>query len=163
MSHRVGLDQALKLLAYPIKNSGVKVERRYDDDTPEIEAYGGMLNQVWTNLIDNALDAMPGGGTLALVARPDGDHVLVEVIDTGTGIAPEKVGRVFDPFFTTKGVGEGTGLGLDLVRRIVETTHRGRVAVRSAPGCTNFTVRLPLRPVPEENEHEAPAEVASEA
>ena len=105
---RVGLDQALKLLAYPIKNSGVKVERRYDDDTPEIEAYGGMLNQVWTNLIDNALDAMPGGGTLALVARPDGDHVLVEVIDTGTGIAPEKVGRVFDPFFTTKGVGEGS-------------------------------------------------------
>ena len=148
-----GLDQTVKLLAYPIRSANVRVERRYAEGLPPVDGYAGMLNQVWTNLLDNALDAMPHGGTLTLTTRPDGpDHVCVEVADTGTGIPPEVVRRIFEPFFTTKGVGEGTGLGLDVARRIVEGTHGGSLNVRSTVGAgTTFTVRLPLRsfPVPD--------------
>ncbi len=139
-----GLDSTLTMLAYEIRKHGIKVDKKYADDLPPISANAGELNQVWTNLIDNAIDAMPEGGELKLVTRKEGDSILVEIIDTGEGIPEDVQQRVFEPFFTTKGVGEGTGLGLDVVRRIVARSHRGQVTVRSEKGCTNFTVRLPI-------------------
>jgi signal transduction histidine kinase len=110
---------------------------------PRIEAIPGELNQVWTNLIDNAIDAMEGKGTLRLSTRPDGDHVIVEVADTGSGMPPEVQARAFEPFFTTKDVGDGTGLGLDISRRIVVDRHHGEILIASQPGQTVLTVRLP--------------------
>jgi signal transduction histidine kinase len=107
-------------------------------------AYGSELNQVWTNLIDNAADAMKNGGTLAIRTALDHDSVVVEIIDTGTGIAPEIQDKIFEPFFTTKKMGEGTGLGLDTVYRIIQR-HRGNIQVDSKPGNTCFKVRLPLK------------------
>ena len=111
--------------------------------------YGGELNQVWTNLIDNAVQAMDGAGTLTIRTSLDGDYVRVEIGDTGPGIPPELRQRIFEPFFTTKPVGEGTGLGLDISYRIVVARHGGDLTVESEPGDTRFIVRLPLteRPV----------------
>lgn len=106
--------------------------------------YPAELNQAWTNLIDNARDAMTGAGTLTLRSRADDECVVVEVTDSGTGIAPEIQARVFEPFFTTKGVGQGTGLGLDVSYRVVVDRHHGDLRVNSEPGRTTFTVRLPL-------------------
>ncbi len=142
-----GLDSTLTMLAHEIRTRNVTVVRDYADDLLPVPANPGELNQVWTNLIDNAVDAMPGGGELKIVTRREDDEAVVEIIDTGAGIPEEVQGRIFEPFFTTKGVGEGTGLGLDVVRRIVTQSHRGHIAVRSEPGCTNFTVRLPLTDV----------------
>jgi signal transduction histidine kinase len=118
------------------------VVRDYGPDVPPIQALAAELNQVWTNLITNALDAMDGQGTLRVSTRVDRDAVVVEVADTGTGMSPETKEHVFDPFFTTKGVGQGTGLGLDISRRIVER-HSGDITVDSRPGETVFRVRLP--------------------
>jgi signal transduction histidine kinase len=101
---------------------------------------------VWTNLIDNAIDAMDGEGTLRLATSVDGDHVVVEIGDTGPGMDPDVVQRVFEPFFTTKDVGKGTGLGLDISRRIVVDRHGGDITFTSQPGATTATVRLPIRP-----------------
>ena len=103
---------------------------------------------MWTNLIDNAIDALGERGTLTITTRRDGDCVEVEVSDDGPGIPPETLDRVFDPFFTTKSVGKGTGLGLDTARRIVVERHDGSLSVRSQPGATTFLVRLPLRGAP---------------
>ncbi len=122
----------------------MKVAREYEEDLPRIEAYGSELNQVWTQLIDNALEAMDGEGHLRVHARRAGDGALVEIADDGPGIPEEIRGRIFDPFFTTKGVGEGTGLGLDVVWRIVVVGHKGDVRVESKPGDTRFQVRLPV-------------------
>jgi signal transduction histidine kinase len=113
-----------------------------------VPGYPGELNQVWTNLIVNALDAMAGEGTLTLRTARDGDCVLVEVADTGPGIPEELRQRVFEPFFTTKPVGQGTGLGLDVSYRVVVTRHGGDLRVRSRPGDTRFQVRLPLQEPP---------------
>jgi signal transduction histidine kinase len=109
-----------------------------------VPAYAGELNQVWTNLIHNALDAMAGAGTLTLRTRVDGDCASVEVADTGPGIPEELRRRVFEPFFTTKPIGQGTGLGLDVSWRIVVNRHGGDLRVTSQPGDTRFQVRLPL-------------------
>jgi signal transduction histidine kinase len=105
----------------------------------------GELNQVWTNLVDNAVDAMDGVGTLTVTTRPDGEAVVVEVRDTGAGMSPEVQQRAFEAFYTTKGVGRGTGLGLDIAHRIVVQRHGGSIEIESRPGDTRMRVRLPVR------------------
>jgi signal transduction histidine kinase len=137
-----GLDSTLVVLKHRIPD-GVTVVRDYDPDTPVIEAIPGELNQVWTNLITNALDAMDGTGTLRLSTRPERDGVVVEVGDTGTLGDPGAKDRAFEPFFTTKGVGEGTGLGLDISRRIVVGRHGGDISIDLRPGETVLRVWLP--------------------
>jgi len=123
----------------------VKVVKEYDRGLPDIPVYGAELNQVWTNLIDNALQAMDGSGTLTIrTSRVDEHRVAVEIGDTGPGIAPEVIGRIFEPFFTTKPVGQGTGLGLDISWRIVVNKHHGDLQVESQPGDTRFRVILPV-------------------
>jgi signal transduction histidine kinase len=139
-----GIDSTLVVLGDKL-HDGISVVRDYADDLPRIEAIPGELNQVWTNLIDNAIDAMEGKGTLRVSARSDGGHVVVEVADTGHGMTPDVQARVFEPFFTTKDVGKGTGLGLDISRRIVVDRHHGEIDVASQPGQTVMTVRLPTR------------------
>ena len=109
-----------------------------------VSAYAGELNQVWTNLVDNAVDAMAGGGTLRLVTCRDGDDVVVEVVDSGTGMTPAVAARAFEAFYTTKDVDAGTGLGLDIARRIVVERHHGVITVDSRPGETILRVRLPV-------------------
>jgi signal transduction histidine kinase len=123
---------------------GITVVREYDRSLPPIPAYAAELNQVWTNLIDNAVGAMPHGGTLTLRTMRDGDRLAVEVADTGVGIPADVRPRIFEPFFTTKPVGEGTGLGLDISYRIVVNKHHGDIRVTSEPGDTRFRVLLPL-------------------
>jgi signal transduction histidine kinase len=123
---------------------GVKVVKQWDKTLPPIPAYAAELNQVWTNLIDNALSAMDGHGTLTITTVRDGDYVCVEIGDTGPGIPPEVRPRIFEPFFTTKPVGEGTGLGLDISYRIVVNKHHGDIRVQTEPGNTRFRVLLPV-------------------
>ena len=106
--------------------------------------YAAELNQVWTNLIDNAVDAMDGEGTLTIVTSVEGDDVVIEIGDTGPGIAADLPQRMFEPFFTTKDVGKGTGLGLDISRRIVVDRHAGDITFTSQPGATTAKIRLPL-------------------
>jgi len=137
-----GIESTLVVLGEKL-HDGVAVVRDYADDMPRIEAIPGELNQVWTNLIDNAIDAMEGEGTLRVSTRTDGDHVIVEVADTGSGMPPDVQARAFEPFFTTKDVGKGTGLGLDISRRIVVERHHGEILIASQPGQTVLTVRLP--------------------
>jgi signal transduction histidine kinase len=108
-----------------------------------VPAYAAELNQVWTNLIHNALDAMAGAGTLRVATRADGAAAVVEIADTGPGMSAAVAARAFDPFFTTKPVGKGTGLGLDIARRIVQERHGGTIAIDSRPGDTVLRVRLP--------------------
>jgi signal transduction histidine kinase len=139
------LDATLTMLAAKIPHD-VKVVREYDRTVPLIPAYAAELNQVWTNLIDNALGAMAGKGTLTVRTVRDGDQVCIEIRDTGPGIAPEIRPRIFEPFFTTKPVGEGTGLGLDISYRIVVNKHHGDIQVDSHPGATMFRVCLPIEP-----------------
>ena len=136
-----GLEDTLQLLSHRLKE--VKVERIYDRLLPPIQAYGSELNQVWTNLIDNAIDAMDGKGTLEIVTLNESDRISVQIIDSGTGIPPEIQSRIFEPFFTTKSVGS-SGLGLDTVRRIVENRHRGTISLESVPNQTCFTISLPV-------------------
>jgi len=123
---------------------GVSLRREYAEDLPRIQGYGSELNQVWTNLIDNALDAIDGTGEIVLRTRNEGDWIVVEVNDNGPGIPEELQGRVFDQFFTTKEPGKGTGLGLDISNRIVVDKHRGNIRLSSQPGNTRFEVRLPV-------------------
>jgi signal transduction histidine kinase len=141
-----GLESTLVMLGHKLRH-GVTVVRDYGADVPRIDAYAGELNQVWTNLIDNAVDAMEGTGTLRLTTRPDGDRVVVEIGDTGPGMPPQVAARAFEPFYTTKDVGKGTGLGLDIARRIVVDRHGGTIAIDPRPGETVLVVRLPVRPV----------------
>ncbi|MGY1836495.1 ATP-binding protein [Blastococcus sp. SYSU DS0510] len=136
-----GLESTLVMLAHRTPKD-VTVVRDYGADVPHIQALAAELNQVWTNLLTNALDAMDGRGTLRVSTRRSRDAVIVEVADTGAGMSPEIQEHVFDPFFTTKGVGHGTGLGLDISRRIVER-HSGSITIDSRPGETVFRVRLP--------------------
>ncbi|GGN80673.1 histidine kinase [Streptomyces albiflavescens] len=137
------LDSTLLMLAGKM-GSGIKVVKEYDRTLPRIPAYPGELNQVWTNLIDNAVSAMDGEGTLTVRTALDRDQLLVEFRDSGPGVPAEIRDRIFDPFFTTKPVGEGTGLGLDISWRIVANKHHGSIHVESVPGNTRFQVRLPL-------------------
>ena len=140
-----GLDSTLVMLGHKLRE-GIKVVREYGADVPRIDAYAGELNQVWTNLIDNAADAMHDtGGTLRVATRVDGDQVVVEIGDTGPGMSPEVVARAFDAFYTTKDVGKGAGLGLDIARRIVVERHGGTITVDSRPGSTVLRVAIPAR------------------
>ena len=141
-----GLESTLIMLGHKLRGGGVTVVRDYGTDVPEIEAYPGELNQVWTNLIDNAIDAMDGAGTLRITTRAEGNEVMVEIGDTGPGMSPEVIARAFDAFYTTKDVGKGTGLGLDIAQRIVVERHGGTIGIDSRPGETVLRVRLPLRP-----------------
>jgi PAS domain S-box-containing protein len=149
VSVRDGLEGTLIILRSKLKH-GIRVVREYSDDVPSIEAYASELNQVWTNLIDNAADAMEGDGTMILRTRRDDGWLVVEVEDDGPGIPPDIQPRIFDPFFTTKGPGDGTGLGLNISRNIIVKKHHGDLTVSSVPGCTRFTVRLPIDGVPPE-------------
>jgi signal transduction histidine kinase len=137
------IDSTLVMLARKIP-PGVTVVKDYDKDLPSVPAYAAELNQVWTNLIDNAVQAMGDTGTLTLRTRRDDEFATVMVHDTGPGIPPDVKDRVFEPFFTTKPIGYGTGLGLDIAWRIVVNKHRGYLKVVSEPGSTTFVVRLPL-------------------
>ncbi|WP_432940122.1 ATP-binding protein [Kribbella sp. CA-253562] len=128
------------------KLQGIEVVKDFDPDLPAIPAYAAELNQVWTNIIDNAVSAMDGSGTLTLRTRRDGAYAVVEIGDTGPGIPPEIRRRIFEPFFTTKPIGEGTGLGLDISWRIVVKKHHGDLRVESEPGNTVFKIVLPLDP-----------------
>ncbi len=144
-----GIENTLTILAYKLRQNEVTLERDFDKTIPTICAYGSELNQVWTNLLDNAIDALtdqPAPRTITIRTRPAGQDTLVEIIDNGSGIPPEIKGRIFDPFFTTKDVGKGTGLGLDIAYRIVVRRHHGEISVDSKQGETRFLVRLPLAP-----------------
>ena len=136
-----GLDATLQMLQSRMDR--IQIERDYEAGLPRINAYGGELNQVWTALIENALDALGNQGRLRLACKLEGEMLLVEIWDTGPGIPPELQERIFEPFFTTKAPGQGLGLGLDNAMRIVRK-HKGHLSVRSEPGSTCFRVRLPL-------------------
>jgi signal transduction histidine kinase len=137
-----GIDNTLTILGYRLKHCQVKVVRNYDDSLPRITARGSELNQIWTNLLSNALDALNGEGTITITTRMSGTRIAVDIEDDGPGIPAEVQSKIFDPFFTTKPVGKGTGLGLDIARRIA-VGHRGNISVKSRPGSTCFTVMLP--------------------
>ncbi len=138
-----GLESTLIMLGHKLRD-GITVVREYDDSVPTITANPGELNQVWTNLIDNAVDAMDGTGTLTVRTYADARHVVVEIRDTGPGMTDEVAAHAFEPFFTTKEVGKGTGLGLDISRRIIVERHGGEIGVESVPGSTAVRARLPL-------------------
>ena len=137
-----GIKSTLVMLASKLE--GIEVVKEFDPSLPKVPVYAGELNQVWTNLIDNAVQAMNGHGRLTLRTSVDGDRVRVEVGDTGPGVPDKLRQRIFEPFFTTKPVGQGTGLGLDISYRIVVGRHGGDISVESRPGDTRFIVRLPL-------------------
>jgi signal transduction histidine kinase len=150
------LDSTLLMLGRKI-GSGITVVKDYDRTLPPVPGYPAELNQVWTNLIDNAASAMKGEGTLTVRTALDRDQALIEFRDTGPGVPAEVRERIFEPFFTTKPVGEGTGLGLDISWRIVVAKHHGDLRVESSPGDTRFQVRLPLTaPEPEAGPETAP-------
>jgi signal transduction histidine kinase len=137
-----GIDSSLVMLSHKL-GEDVTVVRDYDATAPRIEAIPVELNQVWTNLIDNAIDAMDGKGTLRISTWADAEMLVVEIGDTGPGMSPEVQARAFEPFFTTKEVGRGTGLGLDISRRIIADRHHGSIAIESTPEGTTLRVRLP--------------------
>ncbi len=141
-----GLDNTVTILNYKLKKHNLLVVRNYDKNLPMIEADGGSLNQVWTNLIDNAIDALAEqeDGRIELMTSVKNNCVVVEIADNGSGIPPEIQSRIFEPFFTTKDIGEGTGIGLDLVYRIVVAEHQGNISCTSQPGETKFVVKLPI-------------------
>ncbi|HWK88711.1 MAG TPA: ATP-binding protein [Longimicrobium sp.] len=137
-----GIESTLTMLGHKLR--GLEVRRSYERELPRVPAYGGDLNQVWTNLIENAADAMGGSGTLRIRTARENGSAVVEIADSGPGIPQEIRERIWDPFFTTKEPGKGTGLGLDIVRRIVVDKHGGEIELDSAPGETRFRVTLPL-------------------
>ena len=140
-----GLRNTLHMLAYRFKKGNVQLVEQYAPMVPPVHAYPGELNQVWTNLIDNALDAMEptGKGVLEITTKQDGPFVQVTITDSGPGVPADIQSQIFDPFFTTKEIGKGTGLGLDVVQRIVKQ-HKGTIRLRSVPGRTSFTVCFPI-------------------
>ena len=139
-----GIDSTLVMLRQKL-GEGVTVIREYGTGVPRIEANPADLNQVWTNLIDNAIDAMDASGTLRISTRADAEHVVIEIADTGPGMPAEVLARAFEAFYTTKDVGKGAGLGLDIARRIIVERHHGQITAGSRPGQTVFRVQLPLR------------------
>jgi signal transduction histidine kinase len=139
-----GLETTLAVLGHKLKHTGIQVARDYDRDLPKLMVYGSELNQVWTNLLDNAIDAVGKQGTITIRTRRDGDCATIDVSDDGPGIPDELRDRLFDSFVTTKEVGQGTGLGLATARRIVVDRHDGSLTLDSGPGETTFHVRLPF-------------------
>jgi signal transduction histidine kinase len=140
---RQGILDSLTLLDAKVRGKSVEVALSLPADLPWAHGVGAELNQVWMNLLDNALDAAPPGGHVGVSAAPELDRLVVRVTDDGPGIPPGIQGRIFDPFFTTKGVGKGTGLGLDIVRRLLQQ-HEADITLESVPGRTEFQVRLPV-------------------
>ena len=139
-----GLETTLTVLGYKLKNTTIAIVRDYDRSLPKLTVRGSELNQVWTNLLDNAIDALGEQGTITIATRADGGCAEVEITDDGPGIPDEALTRIFDPFFTTKDVGQGTGLGLATARRIVVDRHDGSLTLDTQPGRTTFRVRLPF-------------------
>ena len=139
-----GLDTTLTILGHKLRHTSIELVRRYDRTLPRLTVNGGELNQVWTNLLDNAIQALGQSGTITITTLLDGACVRVDIADDGPGIPREVRERIFDPFFTTKEVGLGTGLGLDTARRIVVERHRGAIEAESEPGNTVFHVWLPV-------------------
>ena len=145
------IENTLTLLGYKLREKNIMVKKTFCVNLPEIPAYIGELNQVWTNLIDNAIFALQKDGELVIETSCNAHYVNVKIIDNGAGIPPEIVSRIFDPFFTTKKLGEGTGIGLDLVKRII-THHNGEIKVNSKPGRTEFMACIPLGQAKKEQE-----------
>jgi signal transduction histidine kinase len=141
-----GLDSTLIMLGHKLKKGDIEVVRDYEKNLPHVCGHAGELNQVWTNLLDNAIDAVDGHGRITVRTASENGRVLVEVSDDGPGIPEEVKERIFKPFYTTKDVGEGTGLGLDISYRVVVEDHKGEIRVLSEPGDTRFQVRLPILP-----------------
>lgn len=141
-----GLISTLIMLKHKLKAKQIKLVKELDYTLPPFNAFVGELNQVWTNLLDNAIDAMSEGGTLHLKSYADRHFICVEITDNGSGIPEEVIDKIFDPFFTTKGIGEGTGMGLDIVKKII-ANHKGDIRVESQPGKTTFLVCLPTQNV----------------
>jgi signal transduction histidine kinase len=139
-----GLENTLVIMQHKLKQ-GVTVRREYSPNLPRIEAYASELNQVWTNIIDNAIDAMGGTGEITLRTYEEDDQVVVEIIDNGPGIPPDIKERIFEPFFTTKEPGQGTGLGLHISHDIIANRHHGQLLAESVPGETKFKAILPKR------------------
>jgi signal transduction histidine kinase len=137
-----GIESTLTMLGHKLKN--VTLLRAFDRTVPRIMAYGSELNQVWTNLIDNAIHAVNGTGKICVGTFMEGDQVMIEIVDNGSGIPLDVQRRIFEPFFTTKSVGAGTGLGLVISNRIVADRHGGEIEFESRPGETRFKVRLPI-------------------
>lgn len=137
------IDNTLTLLGYKLREKKIRVTKNFCNDLRDVPAYVGELNQVWTNLIDNAIYALPKDGELTIKTECDANNVTVHIVDNGTGIPKDILSRIFDPFFTTKEVGQGTGIGLDLVSRIVKR-HNGEIKVNSVPGKTEFIVCIPF-------------------
>jgi len=138
-----GLVNTLTILRAKAKSKSVGIIMNVDEALPLVSGFGSELNQVWANLIDNALDAVTDGGRIELNANRERDSVIVRVIDNGPGVSAEIRDRIFDPFFTTKPIGKGTGLGLDVARRLVQR-HNGQIELESSPGNTEFRVTLPI-------------------
>jgi signal transduction histidine kinase len=136
------IENTLTLMGYKLRGKNIKIKKSFDENIEEVPAYVGELNQVWTNIIDNAIDALPQNGEITIETSSDDKNVYVKIIDNGPGIPQEIINRIFDPFFTTKKVGEGTGIGLDLVKRIIDH-HNGEVKVDSRPGRTEFVICIP--------------------
>ena len=139
-----GLESTLVMLGHKL-GDGVSVVRDYGPGVPPIQAHVAELNQVWTNLIENAVEAMGGKGVLRLSTRAEQDEVVIDVVDTGPGMSPQVASRAFEAFFTTKEPGQGTGLGLDIARRIITQRHAGTITIDSRPGRTVLQVRMPVR------------------
>jgi signal transduction histidine kinase len=139
-----GLENTLIIMQHKLK-SGVTVRREYSADLPRIEAYASDLNQVWTNIIDNAVDAMNGRGEIVLRTYVEDNHVVVEIIDNGPGVPEDIRSRIYEPFFTTKPPGKGTGLGLHISHDIIANRHHGQLLVESKPGETKFKAVLPIQ------------------
>ena len=137
------LENSLILLGYKIRDKNIQLKKNFCDDMTEVDAYIGELNQVWTNLIDNAIYAVPQSGEIVIETECDKNNITVKISDNGTGIPKEIISRIFDPFFTTKKVGEGTGIGLDLVKNVINR-HKGDIKVYSIPGKTEFIVSIPV-------------------
>ena len=156
---RDGLESTLRILSHKLKQ-GVHLVRDFDPELPRIVVLAGELNQVWINLIDNAIDAAGPDGEIRIRTFRENDRIVVEVADNGGGIPTHIQSRIFDPFFTTKDVGQGTGLGLDVARRIVTERCGGEIDFRSEPGDTRFWVRLPLRPPDEHHAGPRPSGTA---
>jgi signal transduction histidine kinase len=142
--HR-GLDNTLTILSHKLCRTDIRIKRAYSAQVPTVCAYENELNQAWTNLIDNAIDVLGNTGTISIRTDLEDNHLLVEIADDGPGVPPQILSHIFDPFFTTKTRGKGTGLGLDIVQRIVASMHGGDIRVVSEPGDTSFQVRLPLK------------------
>jgi signal transduction histidine kinase len=137
------IENTITLLGFKLRDKNIEVKKKFCSDMPVVPAYVGELNQVWTNIIDNAIYAVPKDGKLTIETSCNSKEVKVCIADNGPGIPKEIMSRIFDPFFTTKKQGEGTGIGLDLVNRIVKR-HNGEIKVNSVPGRTEFSVCIPV-------------------